>query len=148
MFFANKKNFDCRADTVSINESPERNFFTDFGSPPIPLRAFCMAKGDFCDILLFGKDKIKNRECLAIVSMAVVGKTWPLPGHCKLGSISVKQTSFWRASTHHEVQQGRQCAGHLVNTRRGSYQEYTQNIVIQHQGVDPTGKPTTPFLQP
>ncbi|GFX25500.1 hypothetical protein TNCV_1407661 [Trichonephila clavipes] len=32
--------------------SPERNFFTDFGSPPIPLRAFCIAKGDFRDILL------------------------------------------------------------------------------------------------
>ncbi|GFS79339.1 hypothetical protein TNCV_3261091 [Trichonephila clavipes] len=52
-----------------------------------------------------------------------------------------KTSSFWCAFTHHGVQQGRQCSGHLANTRHGSYLEYTQNIVIQHQGEDPTGKP-------
>ncbi|GFX36942.1 hypothetical protein TNCV_1174441 [Trichonephila clavipes] len=56
-------------------------------------------------------------------------------------------SSFWSASTHHGVQQGRQCAGHLAKTRHGAYLEYTQNIVIQHQGEDPTGKPATPYLQ-
>ncbi|GFW07142.1 hypothetical protein TNCV_3693371 [Trichonephila clavipes] len=34
--FASKKDFVWRADMVSINKSPERNFFTDFGFPPIP----------------------------------------------------------------------------------------------------------------
>ncbi|GFX99760.1 hypothetical protein TNCV_257991 [Trichonephila clavipes] len=64
---------------VSINKSPERNFFTDFGSPPIPLRAFCIAKGDFRDISLLGIDRIKNRECVAIVSMAVVERRRRIP---------------------------------------------------------------------
>ncbi|GFS90855.1 DDE_Tnp_1_7 domain-containing protein [Trichonephila clavipes] len=41
------------------------------------------------------------------------------------------------------VQQGRQCAGHLANTRHGAYLKYTQNIVLQNQGEDPTGKPTS-----
>ncbi|GFV36866.1 hypothetical protein TNCV_3124071 [Trichonephila clavipes] len=112
MFLPTRK-IDCIADTVSINKSPERNFFTDFQSPLIPLRPFYMAKGDFSDISLFGKDKVKNRQYVAIVLMVVVGKTRPLPGHCKLGSISVIQTSFWRAPTHHGVQQGRQCAGRV-----------------------------------
>ncbi|GFW64599.1 hypothetical protein TNCV_3514211 [Trichonephila clavipes] len=31
-----------------------------------------MAKGDFRDISLLGSDRIKNRECVAIVSMVVV----------------------------------------------------------------------------
>ncbi|GFV88623.1 hypothetical protein TNCV_1244331 [Trichonephila clavipes] len=56
-------------------------------------------------------------------------------------------SSSWSASTHHGVQQGRQCAGHPANTRHGAYLEYTQNIVIQHQGENPTGKPATPYLQ-
>ncbi|GFV94605.1 hypothetical protein TNCV_3826721 [Trichonephila clavipes] len=29
-------------------------------------------------------------------------------------------------------------------TRHGAYLEYTQNIVLQHQGENPTGKPDTP----
>ncbi|GFW64519.1 hypothetical protein TNCV_3513411 [Trichonephila clavipes] len=37
---ADKNDFVCRADTVSISKSPDRNFLTDFGSPPIPFRAF------------------------------------------------------------------------------------------------------------
>ncbi|GFX70266.1 hypothetical protein TNCV_4617031 [Trichonephila clavipes] len=71
----------------------------------------------------------------------------PLPGHSCFGSISAKTTLSWRASSHHGVQQGRQCAGHLAQTRHGTYQEYTQNIVLQHQGEDPTGKPASPYLQ-
>ncbi|GFU76177.1 hypothetical protein TNCV_1233281 [Trichonephila clavipes] len=43
----------------------------------------------------------------------------------------------------HGVQQGRQCAGHLAKARHGAYLEYTQNIVLQHQCEDPTGKPAT-----
>ncbi|GFW91407.1 hypothetical protein TNCV_3375731 [Trichonephila clavipes] len=58
-----------------------------------------------------------------------------------------KKTSFWRASTHHEVLQGRQCAGHLVKPRHDAYLEYTQNIALQHQGEDPTGKSATLYLQ-
>ncbi|GFV86502.1 hypothetical protein TNCV_2156951 [Trichonephila clavipes] len=66
--------------------------------------------------------------------MSKLGKTRPLPGHSSIGSISP-----WHASTHHGVQQGRQCVGHLANTRQGAYLEYTRNIEIQHQGVDPMG---------
>ncbi|GFX75328.1 hypothetical protein TNCV_3043501 [Trichonephila clavipes] len=58
-----------------------------------------------------------------------------------------EKTSSWRDSTHHGVQQGRHSAGHLVNTRHGAYLEYIQNIVLQPQGEDPTGKPNTPYLQ-
>ncbi|GFU98455.1 hypothetical protein TNCV_3652861 [Trichonephila clavipes] len=35
-------------------------------------------------------------------------------------------TSFWRASTHHEVQQGRQCASHLAKNQARRLPEYTQ----------------------
>ncbi|GFY07875.1 hypothetical protein TNCV_4288111 [Trichonephila clavipes] len=79
--------------------------------------------------------------------MLRVGKTRSLPGHSIFGSIGARKTPSWRASTHHGVQQGRQCASHLVNARHGAYLEYTQNIVLQHQGEDPTGKPDTPSLQ-
>ncbi|GFV19483.1 hypothetical protein TNCV_3664151 [Trichonephila clavipes] len=77
----------------------------------------------------------------------VVGNTRPLPGHSCIGSISARKTSFWRASTHHGVQQGRQCASHLAKTRHSAYLEYTQNIMLQHQDEDPTGKSETPYLQ-
>ncbi|GFU03244.1 hypothetical protein TNCV_2721291 [Trichonephila clavipes] len=65
--------------------------------------------------------------------MLRAGNTRPLPWHSSIGSISTKTTSSWRASTHHRVQQGRQCAGHLAKTRYGAYLEYTQNIMLQHQ---------------
>ncbi|GFX01366.1 hypothetical protein TNCV_4736071 [Trichonephila clavipes] len=71
--------------------------------------------------------------------MLGLGNTRPLPGHSSIGSINTRnKTSSWRASTHLGVQQGRQCAGHLAKTRHGAYLEYTQNIVLQHQGEDPT----------
>ncbi|GFX02884.1 hypothetical protein TNCV_4438661 [Trichonephila clavipes] len=79
--------------------------------------------------------------------MLRVGKTRPLLGHSCIGSISAKKTSSWHASTHHGVQQGRKCAGHLAKTRHGAYLKYTQNIVLQHQGEDPMRKPATPYLQ-
>ncbi|GFW36831.1 hypothetical protein TNCV_4348721 [Trichonephila clavipes] len=113
----------------------------------MPLMVFCMANGDFLDISLLDNDKMRNRECEAISSTIGLGKTRPLLGQCKLRSISAIQTSSWRASTHLGVQQGRQCVGHLAKTRHGAYLEYTQNIVLQHQGEDPTGKPATPYLQ-
>ncbi|GFT22367.1 hypothetical protein TNCV_3273501 [Trichonephila clavipes] len=56
-------------------------------------------------------------------------------------SADAKKTSFLRASTHHRVQQVRQCAGQLTTVRHGAYLEYTQDIALQHQGDAPTGKP-------
>ncbi|GFX73399.1 hypothetical protein TNCV_3402101 [Trichonephila clavipes] len=97
---ANKKDFDCTADTVSINKSPERNFLTYFESPPIPLKAFCMSKGNFSDISLLG----------------------------------ASSTSSWHISTHHGVQQGRRCAGHLAKTRPGAYLEYTPEYSAKASG--------------
>ncbi|GFX23293.1 hypothetical protein TNCV_1558921 [Trichonephila clavipes] len=60
--------------------------------------------------------------------MLRVGKTRPLPGNSIFGSIDERKTSSWRASTHHGVQQGRQCAGHLENQARrfpGIHPEYS-----------------------
>ncbi|GFS74530.1 hypothetical protein TNCV_458671 [Trichonephila clavipes] len=49
------------------------------------------------------------------------------------------KSKSWRTSTHYGVQQGRQRAGHLAKTKHGVYLESIQNIVLQHQGEDPTG---------
>ncbi|GFW41928.1 hypothetical protein TNCV_6371 [Trichonephila clavipes] len=58
---ANKNDLFCHEDVVSINKSPERNFLSDFGSPPIPLRAFCMANGDLRTISLLA---LTLQQCL------------------------------------------------------------------------------------
>ncbi|GFY06530.1 hypothetical protein TNCV_3523861 [Trichonephila clavipes] len=79
--------------------------------------------------------------------MLMLDKTNHLPGGSIFGSLGSRKTSSWRASTHHGVQRGRQCAGHMAKTRHGAYLKYTQNIVLQHQGEDPTDKPDTPYLQ-
>ncbi|GFX28047.1 hypothetical protein TNCV_774311 [Trichonephila clavipes] len=55
MFLQAKKDFGCGADIVSISSSPDRNLFTDFGSSPIPAKAFDIANGDFLNILLVAK---------------------------------------------------------------------------------------------
>ncbi|GFV07117.1 hypothetical protein TNCV_3601371 [Trichonephila clavipes] len=47
--------------------------------------------------------------------MVSVGNTRPLPGCCIFGSMSARNTSSWRASIQHGVQQGRQWADHLEN---------------------------------
>ncbi|GFU95558.1 hypothetical protein TNCV_3543031 [Trichonephila clavipes] len=101
--------------------------------------------GDFREISLFGNDKIRKREYVAISSMVSVGNTRPLPGCCIFGSMSARNTSSWRASIQHGVQQGRQWADHLEKTRHGAYLEYTQDISLQHQGKDPTCKRNTMF---
>ncbi|GFW95694.1 hypothetical protein TNCV_19251 [Trichonephila clavipes] len=58
--FARRKDFVCRAEFVSSSRSPERNRLTDFGSPPIPTRAFCIKKGDFFPISLCSSESSKN----------------------------------------------------------------------------------------
>ncbi|GFV63775.1 hypothetical protein TNCV_3240861 [Trichonephila clavipes] len=105
--------FPLHADRVSIDKSPERNFLTDFGSPPIPSRSFYMAKGDFRNISLQGNDKIKSREREAILSKFILGSTRPLPGHSItlpghsiIGSVGANSTSSWRASTPTESNKG------------------------------------------
>ncbi|GFV59888.1 hypothetical protein TNCV_856091 [Trichonephila clavipes] len=98
-------------------------------------------------MLLFGSEISKTRVSAETVSMLKVDNTRPLPERISILSISVKQNFVLAPSTHHEVQQGRQCAGQLTIVRHGAYLEYTQNIVLQHQGEDPTGNPTTPYLQ-
>ncbi|GFY29832.1 hypothetical protein TNCV_4071451 [Trichonephila clavipes] len=108
-------------------------------SPPIPIRALLIANSEFVNIPLSGKDKSKNLVCAAILSTL---EGWVIqglyPGTADLDPYAQKKTSCWCASTHHGVQQGRQCAGHLAKTRHGAYLEYTQNIMLQHQGEDPT----------
>ncbi|GFW16890.1 hypothetical protein TNCV_2760181 [Trichonephila clavipes] len=77
-----------------------------------------------------------------------VGKTRSLPGHSCIGSISTKSTLSWHASTHHGVQQGRQCADHLAKTRHCTYLEYTQcySIKARIQWVNPTHYPLSAAL--
>ncbi|GFT74038.1 hypothetical protein TNCV_3707731 [Trichonephila clavipes] len=54
--------------------------------------------------------------CSSVVDIRL-GKTMPLPGRSIFGSIGVNSTSSWHAPTHHGLQQGRQCAGHLVKNQ-------------------------------
>ncbi|GFU73446.1 hypothetical protein TNCV_3675931 [Trichonephila clavipes] len=140
--FTSREYFVC-VELVSTSRSPNHNLLTDIGSPPIPLRALCIANGDFRDMALLGKIINKNLTRLAVVgqykAFTLAQPTWI--------HIREKTSSFWRGSTHHRIQQGRQYAGHLVNTRHCVYLVYTQNIMLQHQGEDPTGKPDTPYLQ-
>ncbi|GFW43550.1 hypothetical protein TNCV_4769021 [Trichonephila clavipes] len=100
------------------------------------MRALCFANGYFFDISLFGSESNKNLEFFYISSTFKVGKTRLLLGNSCIGQISAKSTSPWRASIHHGVQQGRQCAGHLAKIRNDTYLEYTQNLVPQHQDED------------
>ncbi|GFU64265.1 hypothetical protein TNCV_3780761 [Trichonephila clavipes] len=57
-----EKDFVCLAEIVSTSRSSDRNLFTDFGSPSIPERTLCIAKGDFVDNSLSGKEINKNME--------------------------------------------------------------------------------------
>ncbi|GFT03590.1 hypothetical protein TNCV_576181 [Trichonephila clavipes] len=43
-----------------MSKSPDRKRLTELGSPPIPINALWIAKGDCFDISLFEKDNIKN----------------------------------------------------------------------------------------
>ncbi|GFX85851.1 hypothetical protein TNCV_2472531 [Trichonephila clavipes] len=44
---------DSGANVVSISKSPDRSFLIDFGSPPIPIIALWITKGDFRAISQF-----------------------------------------------------------------------------------------------
>ncbi|GFT52228.1 hypothetical protein TNCV_2530891 [Trichonephila clavipes] len=59
----------------------------------------------------------KEREVLSLLAEHVTydwrDEITRLGKHSCIGSINANSTSSWRASTHHGVQQGRQCAGHL-----------------------------------
>ncbi|GFW77544.1 hypothetical protein TNCV_2499361 [Trichonephila clavipes] len=79
-------------ESVLISRSPDRNILTDLGSPPIPTRAFCIAKGDLEDISLFGSEISRNLVFEEIFSMFRLGNTRPLPGHSSIGSISTRKT--------------------------------------------------------
>ncbi|GFU04144.1 hypothetical protein TNCV_862901 [Trichonephila clavipes] len=113
---ASRNDFVCKVELISTSRSPDCKRFTDLGSPPIPIRALLIANGDFVNIPLSGKYKSKNLVCAAILSTLGLGNTRPLPAHSRFGSIWAK-------------------------SRRGAYLEYTQNIMLQHQSEDPTGKP-------
>ncbi|GFW58780.1 hypothetical protein TNCV_379631 [Trichonephila clavipes] len=49
-----------------MSKSPDRKRLTELGSPPIPINALWIAKGDCFDISLFEKDNIKNLVLAAI----------------------------------------------------------------------------------
>ncbi|GFS93545.1 hypothetical protein TNCV_87181 [Trichonephila clavipes] len=88
---ASRKAFVCVEEMVSTSRSPDRNLLTDFGSPPIPFRALCIANGDLRDMALLGKEISKSLARLAVSSIARLGNTRPLPWHSRLGSISVEK---------------------------------------------------------
>ncbi|GFV26392.1 hypothetical protein TNCV_5087051 [Trichonephila clavipes] len=55
--------------SLAISKSPDRSFLIDFGSPPIPIIALWITKGDFRAISQFGNNKIKKLEHLATLSI-------------------------------------------------------------------------------
>ncbi|GFT11112.1 hypothetical protein TNCV_1084641 [Trichonephila clavipes] len=75
--------------------------------------------------------------------MVRLSKTRPLPGHSRLGSKCEKNKLILaclhppRSTTREAV-----CRSYGKNQVRGAYLDYTQNIMLQHQGEDPTGNPT------
>ncbi|GFX75403.1 hypothetical protein TNCV_2546741 [Trichonephila clavipes] len=79
--------------------------------------------------------------------MVRLGETRPLPGPSSIGSIKVKY-NFILACLHPPRSPTREA----VCRSSDKYQARRlpgvhPDIVIQHQGEDPKGKPTTPYLQ-
>ncbi|GFX90032.1 transposable element Tcb1 transposase [Trichonephila clavipes] len=68
-----------------------------------------------------------------------LGKLRPLPGHSSIESISVEH-NFVLACLHPPPNKGGSVPVIWSNTRHGAYLEYTQNIMLQHQGEDLTGR--------
>ncbi|GBL80613.1 hypothetical protein AVEN_11066-1 [Araneus ventricosus] len=56
-----------------MSKSPDFSLFTVLGQPPIPFRAFSIAKGEILESSLFGVEMIRNRTCCASVSMLKAG---------------------------------------------------------------------------
>ncbi|GFW25073.1 uncharacterized protein TNCV_3155761 [Trichonephila clavipes] len=80
--------------------------------------------------------------------MLRLGKTRPLPGHSSIGSINTrKKLHPGVPPPTTESNKGGSVPVIWQKTRHGAYLKYSQNIVLQHQGEDPTGKPDTPYLQ-
>ncbi|GFS74410.1 hypothetical protein TNCV_970131 [Trichonephila clavipes] len=80
--------------------------------------------------------------------LSLLGKTRPLPGHSSIGSINTStELHPGVPPPNTESNKGGSVPVIWQKTRHGAYLEYTQNIMLQHQGEDPTGKPDTPYLQ-
>ncbi|GFT52232.1 hypothetical protein TNCV_2530931 [Trichonephila clavipes] len=92
---------------------------------------------------LFGSQSNKILEAFEIWSMLIVGKTMPFLERSCIVSISVKKHLILvylpppRSPTREAV-----CRSSGKYQAR-AYLEYAQNIVVQHQGEDSTGKPST-----
>ncbi|GFV20548.1 hypothetical protein TNCV_4143091 [Trichonephila clavipes] len=98
-----------------------------------------LVKGTSLDI---GRDSINKRPCSETLSTLRVGKTRPLHGHSIFGSISARK-NFILACLHPSRSPTREAVCQSSGkTRQGAYLEYTQNVVIQHQGEDPMGTGT------
>ncbi|GFV94596.1 hypothetical protein TNCV_3826631 [Trichonephila clavipes] len=110
--------------------------------------ALCIVNGGFRDMALLGKEINKNLTRLAVSSIERLGNTRPLQWHSRLGSICVgkKNLHFGVPPPTTESNKGDSVPVIWQKTRHGTYLEYTQNIMLQHQGEDPTGKPDTPYL--
>jgi len=57
---AKSKDLACKAVATSINRSPERSFFTDFGEPAIPSKPFSIMNGEIFHKSLLGDVIIRN----------------------------------------------------------------------------------------
>ncbi|GFT62002.1 hypothetical protein TNCV_3811781 [Trichonephila clavipes] len=71
--------------------------------------------------------------------MLRLGKTRPLPGHSSIESISTRKNL--RSGVPPPTTESNKRGSVPViwqKTRNGAYLEYTQNIMLQHQGEDPT----------
>ncbi|GFW50800.1 hypothetical protein TNCV_3590821 [Trichonephila clavipes] len=77
-----------------------------------------------------------------------LGKTRHLLGHSSIGSIRTRiHLHSGVPPTTKESNKGGSVPVIWQKTRHDAYLEYTQNIMLQHQGEGPTGKPAPPYLQ-
>ncbi|GFW97095.1 hypothetical protein TNCV_2697171 [Trichonephila clavipes] len=97
------------------------------------------------DMALLGKEINKNLTRLAVSSIERLGNTRPLPWHSRLGSICAKKHLHSGVPPPTTESNKGGSVPVIWQTRHGAYLEYTQNIMLQHQGEDPTGKPDTPY---
>ncbi|GFX10671.1 hypothetical protein TNCV_147131 [Trichonephila clavipes] len=79
--------------------------------------------------------------------MVRLGETRPLPGHISIGSIYTRKELHPGVSPPTTESNKGGSVPVIWQTRHGPYLEYTQNVMLQHQGEDPTGKPDTLYLQ-
>ncbi|GFS88857.1 hypothetical protein TNCV_3569551 [Trichonephila clavipes] len=91
---------------------------------------------------------LKTVILVAMVSMLMLGKIRPLPGHKISGSMK-REMVFILECLHPPRSPTREavCRSSGKHQARRLPEVHPEYIVLQHQDEDPTGKPTSPYLQ-